>query len=83
MKDKLFKVLSLIDIYGRPVRLTVKGADTYKTAFGGIITILSGIALLTYFLSQFLLLFSSQAEVLAATIENKAEERLFLAKEEL
>ena len=37
-----------MDIYGKPVRLTFKGADTYKTQIGATVTILAGMAVITF-----------------------------------
>jgi len=40
------------DAYGQPVALTLKGEGTYKSVFGGIVTILGRLALLYYVISS-------------------------------
>ena len=37
-----------LDIYGKPVRLTFKGADTYQTSIGATVTILAGLAVISF-----------------------------------
>jgi hypothetical protein len=70
LKDNLVRLLSLIDIYGRPVRLTLNGFDTYKTPFGGMMTILSIILLGTYFLTQFVILADSKSNLRLVELED-------------
>jgi len=41
------------DAYGVPISLTYNGENTFRTLGGGIITIISRLAILSYFLYQF------------------------------
>ena len=37
-----------LDIYGKPVRLTFKGADSYKTQVGATVTVLAALTIISF-----------------------------------
>ena len=43
-----------LDIYGKPIRLTFKGADSYKTSVGATVTIIAGLAVISFGLYSWL-----------------------------
>jgi len=49
---KLKQFLKAIDSFGQPIHLVYKGGATYRTALGGLLTILYFVAILAYFLFQ-------------------------------
>ena len=53
------------DIFGRPVRLTFKGQDTFKTAIGGLLTVLMVILSILYFSFGMLSLYQQQEALIS------------------
>jgi hypothetical protein len=43
------KYMKIVDIYGKPIEFTIGGATTFKTAFGGIMTLATFAVLGVYF----------------------------------
>jgi hypothetical protein len=49
-ENRLNSLLKKVDIYGEPISLKYNNAKTYKTAFGGFITVTFILGMLAYFI---------------------------------
>jgi hypothetical protein len=56
--DKLAAFLKKRDIYGHEIRLNYDGEETFRTAFGGIMTILTVIGVIALVISQLTVVFT-------------------------
>ena len=48
----LFRMVRRVDSYGHPINLTYRGETTYKSYFGGVVTIITRIAILAFLISE-------------------------------
>ncbi len=54
---RLSKFIKGLDSLGYKISIKFKGRDTFKSVFGGIMTIMARLALLAYFLVQLVTVF--------------------------
>ena len=67
MANRLARYLEYIDYHGHPISLSYKNRTTYQTTFGGVITLLSRLGILAYFLVLVNLIVNRQK-----TVSNKS-----------
>src|SRR5687768_15343496 len=68
--NKILALLRGIDMYGHPITLTYKNQATYKTALGGVFTIISRCLLLSYFLYQVVNIINHESTITTTTHKN-------------
>eukprot|EP00347_Sterkiella_histriomuscorum_P017935 403347419 len=68
----LLRFIKSSDAFGHPITLSYKDSSTYKSIFGGVVTLLARISLLVYFLIQITSVFQRQVCYITAstTYEN-------------
>ena len=53
-RNLLGAIFRKIDLYGHPITLKYQKSSTYKTIFGGVVTLISGIVITAFFALQVL-----------------------------
>jgi hypothetical protein len=54
-KETNCEKFSNLDLFGQPVELTFKGYNRFRTPFGAILTMLTGCIIVSYIVTEFLI----------------------------
>jgi len=60
---KCINFIKSMDMYGHPIILTYKNSSTFKSFIGGILTILTRLAILVYFVAQIVSVIQKQCTI--------------------
>ncbi len=72
MFQKLYGIIRNFDSYGHPINLTYEGETTYKSFIGGLLTILTRVAILSYLISELLQVLDKKSTVEVSEFKQNA-----------